>query len=139
MIPDADPPNEGPNLFIRHIARDAMEVTSEAFGLPIYILTANSRSKAHIAAARQVAMYLSHVVGQLSMNEVSIAFERDRSTVSHACHIIEDRRDSPFFDRQIEFLENQMRARLNAYFAKYELAPVLTEVDARLRRAGLAR
>jgi len=59
--------------------------------------------------ARQVAMYLCYTAFELSLARVAVAFERDRSTVSHACHRIEDRRDEPAFDRWIESLEAMVR------------------------------
>jgi hypothetical protein len=31
--------------------------------------------------------------------------ERDRTTVAHACQVVEERRDDPRFDRVIELLE----------------------------------
>jgi hypothetical protein len=52
---------------------------------------------------------------EISLARVAMAFERDRSTVSHACHRIEDRRDEPQFDQWIESLEAMARrAPLNA-------------------------
>jgi len=41
------------------------------------------------------------VVGELSLTEVARGFARDRTTVSHACHLIEDRRDDPDFDARL--------------------------------------
>ncbi|HUE46445.1 MAG TPA: helix-turn-helix domain-containing protein [Aestuariivirgaceae bacterium] len=57
------------------------------------------------AFGRQIAMYLAHVVFGLSMAEVGRAFERDRTTVVHACHLIEDRRDEMRFDQLLDHLE----------------------------------
>ncbi len=57
------------------------------------------------AFARQIAMYLAHVGFGLSMAEVGRAFERDRTTVVHACHLIEDRRDDVRFDQLLDHLE----------------------------------
>ncbi|MEN2574998.1 hypothetical protein AAER51_05770, partial [Acinetobacter baumannii] len=51
-----------------------------------------------------------HVTLSLSMTEVGRAFGRDRSTVNHACHLIEDMRDEPEFDRVVQTLENILRA-----------------------------
>lgn len=59
--------------------------------------------------ARQVAMYLSHVGFALSLARVAEAFGRDRSTVAHACHAIEDRRDDDAFDRWIGALERMLQ------------------------------
>ena len=57
------------------------------------------------AFARQIAMYLAHVGFGLSMAEVGKAFGRDRTTVVHACHLIEDRRDDVRFDQLLDHLE----------------------------------
>ena len=59
--------------------------------------------------ARQVAMYICYTGFELSLARVAAAFERDRSTVSYACHRIEDRRDEPAFDQWIESLEAMVR------------------------------
>lgn len=63
-----------------------------------------SRGLAHVALARQVAMYLAHVVFGLRLSEVGRGFGRDRTTVAHACLVVEDRRDNPTFDRTLELL-----------------------------------
>ncbi|MCF3638615.1 hypothetical protein LXM94_01350 [Rhizobium sp. TRM95111] len=47
---------------------------------------------------RQIAMYLCHVALQISLTEIGLAFGRDRTTVGHACNVVEDRRDQPAFD-----------------------------------------
>lgn len=62
------------------------------------------------AFARQVAMYLAHVGFGISMAEVGKAFGRDRTTVVHACHVTEDRRDDPRFDVLLDHLEQAARA-----------------------------
>ena len=66
--------------------------------------TASARTRA-AAFARQIAMYLAHVGFGLSMAEVGRAFGRDRTTVVHACHLIEDRRDDVRFDQLLDHLE----------------------------------
>lgn len=101
-------------IVISRVAREAMEVSAGACAVTLFDIAAPGRSRAQVAFARQIAMYLCHVVGQLSLSEISFAFERDRTTVAHACHAIEDRRDSPIFDGQIEVLEDRLRERLRA-------------------------
>ncbi len=54
---------------------------------------------------RQLAMYLAHVGFGLSMVEVGKAFGRHRTTVVHACHLIEDQRDDCRFDDVLDQLE----------------------------------
>jgi len=68
-------------------------------------LGAATRRSPRAAFARQVAMYLSHVVCGLSMTEVGSLFSRDRTTVAHACEVVEDRRDDPELDECVERLE----------------------------------
>jgi hypothetical protein len=57
-------------------------------------------------------MYLAHVVCGLTFAEVSRIFGRDRTTVAHACAIVEDRRDDIVFDRCLDYLELGMMAAL---------------------------
>lgn len=65
-----------------------------------------TRGRARIALARQIAMYICHVVCCQSLTDVGRIFGRDRTTVAHACGVIEDRRDEPRFDRTLELLEH---------------------------------
>ncbi|MEL6298950.1 MAG: helix-turn-helix domain-containing protein [Pseudomonadota bacterium] len=73
------------------------------------LLSQPTRGRADIARARQVAMYLAHTVFELSLTETGLAFNRDRTTVSHACLVVEDGRDDPAFDRAIEIMERSAR------------------------------
>jgi len=57
------------------------------------------------ALARQIAMYLTHTVFGFTYSRVAAAFRRDRTTVSHACRLIEDHRDDTAFDALMERLE----------------------------------
>ena len=50
-------------------------------------------------------MYLAHVVFGLSFTAIGQAFGRDRSTVSYACRMIEEKRDNPQFDVFVGRLE----------------------------------
>lgn len=78
------------------------------------------------AFARQTAMYLAHVGFGLSMAEIGKAFGRDRTTVVHACHLIEDRRDEACFDELLDHLEQ----------AGVALRAASRINQARLRRTG---
>jgi chromosomal replication initiation ATPase DnaA len=62
-----------------------------------------------VALARQIAMYLSHVAFRVSLTDVGRIFGRDRTTVSHACAVVEDLRDDPRFDRILDLLERIVR------------------------------
>lgn len=69
------------------------------------LLFNRSRCRVDTARARQLAMYLTHVVLGQSLTAVGTAFGRDRSTVSYACALIEDMRDDPQFDGDVGRLE----------------------------------
>lgn len=75
------------------------------YGIDELMLFQRTRGKASIAMARQVAMYLAHISCRLSFADVGRVFDRDRTTVSHACCVVEDRRDDEAFDRALELLE----------------------------------
>ena len=83
----------------------AINLTVFVMGLEMEDVAGGKRGSDSAARARQVAMYLMYVTSGLSLAKVALAFGRDRSTVSHACHQVEDRRDDPDFDRWIEQLE----------------------------------
>lgn len=68
-----------------------------------------SRGEARIALARQAAMYLAHVCCGLSKTEAGRLFHRDRTTVHHACLVIEQRRDNDSFDLALDHLERVIR------------------------------
>lgn len=92
----------------RERARLAMAVAAFALGVPPHDMQVRERGGT-AGFARQVAMYLTHVVFEMSLARVAVAFGRDRSTVGYACHQMEDRREEPAFDEWIEALETTMR------------------------------
>lgn len=77
----------------------AFEIEHELLRLP-------TRGSKRISLARQVAMYLAHVSCRLSYTDIGRVFGRDRSTVAHACTLVEQRRDDIEFDQAIELLES---------------------------------
>ncbi|KQV44534.1 hypothetical protein ASE37_01630 [Rhizobium sp. Root268] len=60
------------------------------------------RAACHV---RQIAMYICHVVLQLSLTDIGTAFGRDRTTVGHACNVVEDRRDDKAYDEFVAAIE----------------------------------
>lgn len=92
------------------LARLAMGLASFALDVPVEEIAVATRGSAQSAFARQVAMYLCHVAGGLSLSRVADAFGRDRSTIAHACHTMEDRRDDARFEDWIAALEAAFRA-----------------------------
>src|SRR3954454_19523810 len=75
------------------------------FGLEPAALFAPTRGTSRAAFARQVAMYLAHTAFALSFEAISRGFDRDRTTVSHACHVVEDGRDDVWLDWRLAALE----------------------------------
>ena len=85
------------------------------FGLEMPALFAPTRGGPRAAFARQVAMYLAHTGFELSLEMISRVFDRDRTTVSHACHVVEDGRDDIWLDCRLEALELFCRAGWGAF------------------------
>jgi chromosomal replication initiation ATPase DnaA len=79
------------------------------FAIERAALRREARGAARLALARQVAMYLGHVVCGLSLSDVGRLLGRDRTTVAHACARIEGLRDDPAFDRALGLLERTVR------------------------------
>lgn len=68
------------------------------------------RDRRRASHARQISMYVCHVVLQLPQGDIAQAFGRDRSTVSHACGAVEDRRDERDFDAFVSAVERLAQA-----------------------------
>lgn len=85
-----------------------------AFGIPIASFHQRNRSSAEVALARQVAMYLAHTTFSLLLTEIGLHFRRDRTTVSYACAMVEDKRDEAEFDFLLMQLESLLIEARNA-------------------------
>jgi len=81
-------------------------VVSIEFGVQTSQIITRKKGPAHICFARQVAMYLVHVVFQIRIASIARVFCRDPSTVSHACHTIEEARDDQVLDSKLTALED---------------------------------
>lgn len=86
------------------------QAVSRVFMVASSDLWSQTRGRPRVAFARQVAMYLAHVAWGLSLTEVGLVFARDRTTVAHACGLVEDCRDDPMLDRSLELLERALRS-----------------------------
>jgi chromosomal replication initiation ATPase DnaA len=82
----------------------AVAVVAASVGAPVEDIVGGKR-RTEVAFARQAAMYLTYVAYGMSLGRVAAAFGRDRSTVAHACRVMEERRDEPRFDRWMDSLE----------------------------------
>ena len=85
-------------------------LVAQTYGVAIDEIRAASRRNSQAAFARQIAMYLAHVVFSLSIGDVAKAFARDRSTVCHAIQRVEALRDDPELDSTLGWLETLLRA-----------------------------
>lgn len=84
-------------------------IVSSVYAVELQALLAPSRGLSRVAHARQVGMYLSHVVCRIGLTEIGRAYGRDRTTVRYACGAVEDRRDDPDFDLTIELIAGIFR------------------------------
>lgn len=87
-----------------------IDLTAALFNVSSKELRRPGRTAAGVARVRQIAMYVAHVSLELSMNEIGRGFGRDRTTVLHACHLIEDLRDDIEFDRMVQTVERVAQA-----------------------------
>jgi len=80
------------------------------FGTPYMDVKSKTRGSNEICFARQLSMYLMNVIYGISLSRIGRAFNRDRSTASHACHVMEDYREDPQLDHKISRLEQFLSA-----------------------------
>jgi chromosomal replication initiation ATPase DnaA len=91
---------------IRIPVRLAIELAvGRVFGVQKQTLVQETRGPADAALARQVAMYIAHVACGLTLTDAGQLFGRDRTTVAHACLVVEEKREDPVFDQAIDLLE----------------------------------
>lgn len=91
------------------LVRLAAGITGYSLGLPSEAILNGGQREHRITRARQIAMYLSHVVLGMSLARIASATGRDRSTVAYGCHRIEDFREDPTIDLWLEDLEVRLR------------------------------
>ncbi len=92
----------------------AQVMVAHVYGVSLDTLLAGTRRGRRAAEARQVAMYLAHVVLKMNLAAVARGFGRDRTTASHACRHIENMREDPELDRLVAWLEVLVRAAAEA-------------------------
>jgi len=113
-VGDWPPPGDAAQRLRRDRDRARAAVAQHAVAYAFHVdaedIAAPTRRSPEAAFARQAAMYLTHVVFEMSLARVADAFGRDRTTAAHACHRIEDERDDPAFDELMERLEAVLRA-----------------------------
>lgn len=87
-----------------------IDIAAALFNVSSKELREPGRCGLAVARVRQIAMYVTHVTLEISMRDVGQGFGRDRTTVLHACHLIEDMRDDLEFDRVVAMVERVIRA-----------------------------
>lgn len=80
-----------------------------ATDVPARDIASRQRTTGAASRARQMAIYLAHIALSWPLWRVAAAFSRDRTTASYAVHAIEDLRDDPLFDNQLNELEACIR------------------------------
>ncbi len=87
------------------LCEGVIDVAAALFGVSSKEMRRTGRTRMAVARVRQIAMYVTHVALGLPMAEVGKGFRRDRTTVLHACHLVEDLRDDRDFDAIVATLE----------------------------------
>lgn len=78
-------------------------------GVKLAEITSHRRGGAAASFARQMALYLCHLVFELNAYQLAVAFDRDRATVRHAFRRIEELREDRELDRTLSRLEAMLR------------------------------
>jgi hypothetical protein len=94
----------------RTVCRIVSQITAEMVSLlsdRVVVRRERRRPACHV---RQISMYVCHVALQMSFSDIGAAFGRDRTTVGHACHVVEDRRDDAAFDEFVSAIERMATA-----------------------------
>jgi chromosomal replication initiation ATPase DnaA len=105
----SEPEGWPPGSHVREQTWLVQVTVSRVTGVALRDLFAQTRRPPRIALTRQIAMYLSHVVFEMSVTEVALGFGRDPSTVAYAFRRVEELRDDPELDRTLEWLEAMLR------------------------------
>ncbi len=95
-----------------------IDILGAAFGVESKELRAPNRCRRNIARVRQIGMYVAHTSFGMVMRDVAEGFSRDRTTVMHACHLVEDMRDDADFDAVVSSFERIV----NSVFPNWRMA-----------------
>lgn len=90
---------------ILDICESMIDITATLFNVSSKEMRQPGRTSLPVARVRQVAMYVTHVGLGVKMGDVGRGFGRDRTTVQHACQVVEDLRDDAEFDRIVAATE----------------------------------
>ncbi len=96
-------------LLAATLVRFAETATVAALRVPWPGLKNPSRGRRRESQARQVAIYLPHLIWGLDFMDLSRMTGRERTTVRHACRCVATARGRASFDRQLSILEQAIR------------------------------
>jgi hypothetical protein len=85
--------------------RIVTQLTRELLSLSSRAMVKNTDLRRPNAHVLQISMYICHVVLRMSLSEIGQAFGKHRTTVSYACHTVEDRRDDASYDQFVSTVE----------------------------------
>lgn len=97
-----------------------IDILSAYFNVSGRDIRSAKRHNHEIARVRQIGMYVANVVLGINMTTIGQGFGRNKSTVIHACHLIEDMRDDEEFDMLVGRLEAITRAAFKFSHAQIE-------------------
>lgn len=106
----ASPPQLPASLPIRNVCRIVRQMVAELFPLLGDRVMPRRDRRRYTCHVRQIAMYVCHVALRIPMSDIGDALGRDRTTVSHACHVVEDRRDDPAYDEFVAAVERTVNS-----------------------------
>lgn len=96
----------------RRITGDLIQqAVADYFGVTVADMKAKRRNR-EISIPRQIAMYLTREMTELSLTQIGLCFNRDHTTVIHACEkITEDARVNVSMASNLEDLRRAIRAK----------------------------
>lgn len=109
-----------------HVLHSAISIVASDRRVPATSIIWPTRGPAPMAFARGVCMYLVHVEASYSLSDTGFLFGRDRTTVAHACVIVEDRRDHQPFDDAMESMSEKFRTHLSTTPTDQQVPPTTT-------------
>lgn len=94
-----------PDEHALELCEGMIDIAAALFNVSGKDLRRAGRTALDVSRVRQITMYVAHVVLRLNMADIGRGFNRDRTTVVHACHQVEDLRDDEDFDRIVLMVE----------------------------------
>jgi chromosomal replication initiation ATPase DnaA len=88
----------------------AKAITMQIYAIGASEMQGTTRGRPRAARARQIAVHLARSVFALSHGQLAVEFGRDRSTISHACNLIDRLRSQDGeFDSTLRWMEAHLR------------------------------